>query len=152
MPWFATTPLRRWLSLLGISIAMCFASGPIAAWPTLEPLIIERGVFSSDGPQVQADLLGECYSVALFGQLVTYFVGGLFFDRLGPMGIGIIGALLAAAGLVLFAIALLVPGADALIFIGYPMATTGGAATTNAICTYNVSATAPAKRRSHPSL
>lgn len=135
MPWYASTVARRWTSLGVIGAVMCVASGPIASWPTLEPLIISDGAFASRGREVQQELLSECYSVALFVQMATYFVAGLFFDLAGPMAIGVGGALVASVGLGLFAVALMVPGADALIFVGYPMAAAGGSACSIAMCT-----------------
>lgn len=56
LPALLVTERRRWISLWCQAVACALASGPVSAWPTLLPLLIDEGVF--EGPH-QKEMFGE---------------------------------------------------------------------------------------------
>jgi hypothetical protein len=77
------TPRRRWMCLVAMCFACALASGPIGAWPTIEPLLINAGVFEQEGKATQKNNLSTVFSVAAFSQLFGSLPFGWLYDRIG---------------------------------------------------------------------
>ena len=123
LPWHLRTERRIWWSLAGVLACMAVAGGPVAAWPTLVPLLIERGVF--DGNEASFD---AAFSLSMVCLLMTSLPAGLLYDRAGPRACGVGGSVLAAGGLAVMALAAARPATcSALLYLGYPAAMAGGA-------------------------
>ena len=41
--WYLRTPLRRWLSLVGMAVGVSFAQGPLMSFQILEPAMLGAG-------------------------------------------------------------------------------------------------------------
>jgi MFS family permease len=112
--------MRRWISLLAVCILTSVPSGPVVSWPTLEPILIEEGVFS--GPDQQKDL-STVYSISAGTMMIASFVAGIAYDRFGPRVMAVGGTLLAAASLIGMSVALSNRNLNGLLFVFYPLAT-----------------------------
>mmetsp|Transcript_29565 Transcript_29565/g.47591 ORF Transcript_29565/g.47591 Transcript_29565/m.47591 type:complete len:579 (+) Transcript_29565:71-1807(+) len=123
LPDHLSTKTSRWISLLTIAISGSFASGPIASWPTLEPILIKEGVFA--GPTQQNDLT-TLYSFATCVALIAIFIGGIAFDVLGPKAVAVGGAFGAAACLLLMGAAIKIQSLNYLLWFAYPLASLFG--------------------------
>jgi hypothetical protein len=76
------TPRRRWMCLVIMCFACGLASGPIGAWPTIEPLLINAGVFEQE-KAAQKNNLSTVFSIAAFSQLFGSLPFGWLYDRVG---------------------------------------------------------------------
>ena len=108
-----------------LSQAACaIASGPVAAWPTLEPLLINAGVWKNEGTHSNLDAV---YGLSTAVQLGSSLPAGWIYDRYGGRVAALVGALLAAVGLVIMSVACFFPAQLSwLMFVGYPLAMLGG--------------------------
>ena len=123
LPCHLRTRARRWASLVALCVLSSLASGPIASWPTLEPILIAEGVFA--GPR-QKQSLNQVYSIAVGLAAVACVPAGILFDRLGPRFVGVFGALMTALSMVGVVVALRVPSLNWLLFVAFPSATLFG--------------------------
>jgi len=123
LPSHLNTSARRWATLVLVAVSGAFASGPIASWPTLEPLLISEGLWA--GPNQEANLT-SVYSIAFGVSMISSFVVGILYDAVGPRGLGVWGAVGAAVCLVGMAFAIKVPMLNNLMWIAYPCATIFG--------------------------
>jgi len=119
--------MRSWKYRLGTlclaTAGACLASGPVAAWPTLEPLLEDQGVFAGES---QKSLLSSVYSIAQGVMMVAGWPTGIVYDRYGARTCAVGGGLIAAVGLVGMAVAIAWPSMNWLLFVAYPLATFGG--------------------------
>ena len=133
VPWLYETRWRRWCTLFATVSVCALASGPVAAWPTLEPLLEEEGVFRGARQQASFDAV---YSLAMVAMLSSSLPSGLLFDKGGGRFCGVLGAAAAAVGLFLMAMAAWWPAEwDWLLYFAYPLATGGGML--NSYCMYS---------------
>jgi MFS family permease len=110
--------------LCSLQAACALASGPVAAWPTLEPLLLDAGVWENHNPHAKMDAV---FGVATAIQLITALPAGWIYDRYGGRAASLGGALMAGVGLVFMSAACYFPAAFSwLLFIGYPLAMLGG--------------------------
>ena len=132
-PWMYSTRSRTWRSMLVVISASALASGPVASWPTLEPLVREAGVFkNAEDPKTNFDI---CYAVSMCFLFASSLPSGILMDKCGGRACGVVGALMASVGLLLMGAATTFPAQwDWLMFYGYPMATAGGMI--NSFCMY----------------
>jgi hypothetical protein len=77
------TSRRRWMCLAALCLSCGLASGPIGAWPTIEPLLIDAGVFAQEGKAMQKAHLNTVFSIAAFSQLIGSLPFGWLYDRIG---------------------------------------------------------------------
>lgn len=118
---------KVWAALGWLMLASAVASGPVTSWPTLEPLLMAEGVFQGSGGDDGEASYEAIYSLGLVVLLATGLPAGLLFDRYGGRALGCGGAVTAAVGLVLMAVAARWPDKwDWLLFVGYPIAMLGG--------------------------
>jgi len=123
MPSHLNTYSKRWASMLLVAITGAFSAGPFASWPTLEPLLIDQGVWA--GPDQKANL-SSVFSIATGVSLVGMFFAGVMYDAIGPRLTGVIGAWGAALSLLLLAVGVQVPSLNWLLWIAYPAANVFG--------------------------
>eukprot|EP00808_Paulinella_micropora_P003016 g23387.t1 len=97
-PPLLATPARRLASLLGLFICTVIASGPVTAFPALEPLLVEYGVFNSTKTE-QAEKLTSVYDLGTGLGTISLVLQGPFFDWLGAKYFAPGGALVAGLGL-----------------------------------------------------
>eukprot|EP00928_Gymnodinium_smaydae_P066245 TRINITY_DN4928_c0_g1_i2.p1 TRINITY_DN4928_c0_g1~~TRINITY_DN4928_c0_g1_i2.p1 ORF type:complete len:471 (-),score=52.31 TRINITY_DN4928_c0_g1_i2:94-1506(-) len=107
----------RWRGFMIGLLATAVAAGPAQAWSTLEPLMIDAGLFADRKQKEELD------SVFMFGniaQSVAMLPSGILYDEIGARFCGVTGALGAAVGLTLMATSCLQPRTCAwLIYPGY---------------------------------
>jgi MFS family permease len=116
--------VHRGLTCPPVQAACALASGPVAAWPTLEPLLLDAGVWEKGQPHANMDAV---FGVATAIQMGASLPAGWIYDKYGGRAASLGGALAAAAGLVLMSAACYWPaGFSWLLFIGYPLAMLGG--------------------------
>lgn len=125
MPSHLKTNKQRWGALLLVAGSGAFASGPLASWPTLEPLLIIEGVWA--GPD-QLNKLNSVYSIAAGVGLVSFFFSGIFYDALGARVVGSFGAFGVVVCLVGMALAVKIPQLNDLLWVVYPAAAAFGGA------------------------
>jgi len=123
LPSHLSTYSRRWASLLLVAISGAFASGPIASWPTLEPLLISEGVWA--GPNQQTNLT-FVFSIASGLSMVAIFGAGILYDAVGPRMVGAFGAFGVVISLIAMAIAIKIPSLNNLLWVAYPAASAFG--------------------------
>eukprot|EP01050_Picozoa_sp_SAG11_P021917 SAG11_NODE_4006_length_2110_cov_4.275982_1_plen_329_part_10 len=133
LPPHLRTRRQQWTALIITSMASALAAGPVASWPTLEPLLIGAGIFNSTEilnatarVASQQEQLTVCYDVANSLSLCTALLFGIWYDHYGGQWAAVCGALVAAVGLLLMAAAAFWPLLSSLMYVGYPMASIGG--------------------------
>jgi len=115
---------QRWTALIVVCCACALASGPVGAWPTLEPLFIKCGLFA--GPS-QKESLNTVYGLATFFQLAGSLPAGFLYDRVGGRNCALYGGLFTALGLLLMGLACFYPAQMSwAMFVGYPLAQFAG--------------------------
>jgi MFS family permease len=119
LPSHLSTYSRRWASLVLVAVTGSFASGPLVSWPTLEPLLVEEGVWA--GPDQQANL-SSVYSIAIGASLVASLVAGTLLDAIGPRRLGVWASLATALCLLLMGIAIKEKSLNNMLWIVYPAA------------------------------
>ena len=138
------TERGRWIAL-GITAAMCaVASGPVGAWPTLEPLLINAGVFAGGGHAdpaatllAQQTALDVCASLAIAVQMASILPAGFLYDRVGGRECAVYGAAIASVGLGTMGIACHFPeNFSWLLYVGYALAQVGGSINTQGVMTF----------------
>lgn len=84
-PWMFRGKSRRWMSMLICTIACSLASGPVAAFPTLEPLLQAEGLFTSNGETKEETeyLYNVAYTVASAGMFLVSLPAGMIYDVCG---------------------------------------------------------------------
>lgn len=123
LPSHLNTYTRRWASLLLIAGSGAFASGPFAAWPTLEPLLIAEGVWA--GPNQSANL-ASVYSIATGLAMISSLISGILYDAIGPRALGALSAFAVVFCLFGMAVAIKIPSLNNLLWIAYPAANVFG--------------------------
>ena len=117
----------RWAALILTTAACAIASGPVASWPTLEPMLLDAGVWESAGDAAAHANLDAVYGASVAVQLGSSLPAGWIFDRYGGRVAALGGALLAATGLLLMGAATCFPASWSwLLWLGYPTAMLGG--------------------------
>lgn len=124
------TKKQRWLMLIIVALSGACAAGPVASWPTLEPILIREGVF--EGPH-QMDNLSGVFSIASGVGLGSALLSGMLFDLFGPRWCGVVGAFGGATSLVFMAFAVKVQSMNWLLWIFYPTCVYFGMLTTNGL-------------------
>jgi len=118
------TTKQRWIALIVCCSACALASGPVGAWPTLEPLFIECGLFA--GPNQNSNL-NSVYGLATACSLAGSLPAGFLYDRIGGQKCALYGALFTSVGLLLMAAACFYPAQMSwAMFFGYPLAQFAG--------------------------
>jgi hypothetical protein len=122
LPW--NLAQRRWrvASCACTFAVLVLSTGPVVAFPTLEPWLIARQVFR--GPQ-QAESLSQVYNLGLGLGAVLALPIGLCYDVFGPRDTASIGACIGGIGLLLMGLAVLSTWSSVL-YVAYPMAQVGG--------------------------
>ena len=120
LPWHLATEKRRWVSLtiyVGFSV---LASGPLQSWPTLEPVLVDMGVFQGGN---QKSRLAEVYSIAQGFSMASALFAGILFDRVGPRVICVYASL--ACGLLMAGLVVSIsnPALNDLLYVVYPCLT-----------------------------
>lgn len=125
---------RRW-GLLFLVFALCsIASGPLNAWVTLEPLLVDLNVFHSNATSnFTSPKLAEVQTYAWSSALLLSIPIGLVYDSLGPAKTSALGAFLAAAGIAGMAFAIRQVRHNWVLFFAYPAAMVGGSMNSYAI-------------------
>ena len=84
-PWIFRGKSRRWMSMLICTIACSFASGPVMAFPTLEPLFQAEGLFTSNGETREETeyLYNVAYTLASAGMFLVSLPAGMIYDVWG---------------------------------------------------------------------
>lgn len=123
LPSHLATKKQRWIALLIVVISSAFASGPISSWPTLEPLLIEEGVFA--GPH-QEVLLTAVYSLAVGIAMVGQTFAGIVYDAIGPRATAAGSAFVIVLCLAGMAIGIQFQKLNFLLWFCYPAAVTIG--------------------------
>eukprot|EP00756_Hemistasia_phaeocysticola_P063032 Hpha_TRINITY_DN6501_c0_g1::TRINITY_DN6501_c0_g1_i1::g.45912::m.45912 len=127
LPPHLSTTQGRWAALWATTTACALASGPVASWPTLVPLLLDAGVWAEDGDKGAHANLDAVFSIAIAVQLGASLPAGWIFDRYGGRAASLGGALLASTGLLLMGLATYFPADLAwLLWLAYPVAMLGG--------------------------
>ena len=109
VPAHLSTHRGRLVALWVVTAACSVASGPVAAWPTLEPLLLDAGLWRNTTDPTNTDQahanLDSVFNVATAVQLGTSLPAGWLYDRYGGRVNAIGGAIVAAVGLVLMSVA-----------------------------------------------
>mmetsp|Transcript_42312 Transcript_42312/g.95714 ORF Transcript_42312/g.95714 Transcript_42312/m.95714 type:complete len:716 (-) Transcript_42312:117-2264(-) len=120
----------RILSFCGVVLTCAVASGPVAAWPTLEPLLAAEGVFQENAKEGEIggeDSFNAVYGIATVVMLASSLPAGIVFDKMGANFCGWFGALGAATSLGGMSLAAAYPAKyDWVLFVAYPGAMTFG--------------------------
>ena len=84
-PWIFRGKSRRWMSMIICTIACSFASGPVMAFPTLEPLFQAEGLFTSNGESKEETeyLYNLAYTIASAGMFLVSLPAGMIYDVFG---------------------------------------------------------------------
>jgi len=124
-PSHLNTSFRRWASLVLVAATGALASGPCWSWPTLEPLLIDQGLWAGPGQQQK---LTSVYSIATGVGVSSWLVTGVFYDSLGARSLGVWGAVGCAIAVFGMALAVMVPALNDLMWVAYPTAMVLGGA------------------------
>mmetsp|Transcript_32345 Transcript_32345/g.81495 ORF Transcript_32345/g.81495 Transcript_32345/m.81495 type:complete len:528 (+) Transcript_32345:116-1699(+) len=118
------TTKKRWIALVVVCCACALSSGPVGAWPTLEPLFIKCGLFK--GPN-QSESLNAVYSLATACQLGGSLPAGFLYDRIGGQKCSLYGGLFTGLGLLIMSMACFYPEQLSwAMFVGYPLSQFAG--------------------------
>ena len=84
-PWIYRGKIRRWISMIICTIACAFTSGPVMAYPTLEPLLQAQGLFTSSGESKNEteDLYNLAYTIACAAMFFVSLPSGIMYDYMG---------------------------------------------------------------------
>ena len=84
-PWIYKGKTRRWISMIVCTVACAFTSGPVMAFPTLEPLLQEEGLFTSNGESENTteNLYNMAYTIACAAMFFVSFPAGVMYDVMG---------------------------------------------------------------------
>eukprot|EP00949_MAST-11_sp_MAST-11-sp1_P001836 g1836.t1 len=126
MPCHLKTRFRRWMSLFFVIICTTIPSGPLASFPTLEPILIKMGVFA--GPD-QKQLLSQVFSIASGLATISFFFSGVLYDNVGPRAITVGSCIAVAICMFLMHICILYEQLNSLLFVVYPLLTLFGSMT-----------------------
>ena len=131
------TERGRWWSLVATCAACSFASGPVGAWPTIEPLFIAAGLFPNGDEVHTKKHLDMVFSMAVCFQLGGSLPAGWLYDRYGGERCALWGGAGASIGLILMALSCFFPEHWSwLLYIGYPLAQFAGQINTYAIFSF----------------
>lgn len=100
LPFYLKTDRQRWTAFCITTVMCALASGPVSAWPTLEPVLMKADLFKGMG---QEQMFGAVYSFSIAAQLGVSLPAGWLYDRYGGRFCCFWGALVAAVGLLLMA-------------------------------------------------
>ena len=112
------TPLKRGWYLALVFVTCCMASGPLNAWVTLEPLLVEQGVFEPGNMTNRQHLLcsvlhgdhvhphQQVQTYAWSSAMLLAIPIGIVYDCLGPAATAALGAGGAAVGIACMAMAI----------------------------------------------
>lgn len=78
LPAHLVTKRQRWIAVWVAAVAMALSSGPVAAWPTLEPLLMDAGVWKDDKAHANLDTV---FGIATAVQLSASLPAGWIYDR-----------------------------------------------------------------------
>ena len=78
LPTHLVTQRQRWIALWLTAAAMSLSSGPVASWPTLEPLLIDAGVWKGGNTHSNLDVV---YGIATAVQMGASLPAGWIYDR-----------------------------------------------------------------------
>lgn len=124
LPFYLKTDRQRWTAFCITTVMCALASGPVSAWPTLEPVLMKADLFKGMG---QEQMFGAVYSFSIAAQLGVSLPAGWLYDRYGGRFCCFWGALVAAVGLLLMAASVFWPvQCWWAMFLGYPIAMIGG--------------------------
>ena len=84
-PWMYRGKTRRWISMIVCTIACAFTSGPVMAYPTLEPLLQDVGPFTSNGESKDEteNLYNLAYTIACASMFFVSLPSGIMYDVIG---------------------------------------------------------------------
>jgi len=99
------------------------ASGPLQSWNTLEPILMQMGVFEGAGQQGQ---LTEVFSIAVGFAAGGSCVGGLIYDRIGPKLTATFTAAVASVLLLMLCASVSIRSLNWTIYVVYPLLTLVG--------------------------
>jgi hypothetical protein len=120
------SPVPDWLRLSLVYLACICAAGPLSAFPTIQPLLVNAGVFyQGDSPaekQAQLDQLSGVYTIAMGVSVGSFFILGYLYDATGARFSGFVGALGVAVGMAILWLATLFKPLHFLVYIGFPLA------------------------------
>ena len=118
-----------------MSIACALASGPVSAWPTILPLLIDEEVFAGEHQKASFDAV---YGLSMVMMLAVGLPAGLAFDELGGRTCGIAGAAMATLGLAGMAASTAgaAQGLSPLLYLAYPLAMAGGTINTYSLYSF----------------
>jgi len=114
-------------------IVCFFSSGPLLAFPTIEPLLIAGGLFDQNCPPAgsvpicpsQTLKLTNLYTAAVGVSGVFIIFAGLAYDKFGARFCAVVGAIGASLGIALFFAAIQWKQVEWLAFIGLPLSDAG---------------------------
>eukprot|EP00961_Rhodomonas_salina_P090965 1224180-Rhodomonas_salina.5 len=66
LPFYLKTDRQRWTAFCITTVMCALASGPVSAWPTLEPVLMKADLFKGMG---QEQMFGAVYSFSIAAQL-----------------------------------------------------------------------------------
>lgn len=152
--------LRLWTRIGACAVASFFSSGVLVAFPTVEPILLDRrpthgaGLFAHlcansssnasfanssssidviDACEAQENAAATLYSVALAAMQVVSLPGGYLFDYAGPRASSVIAALTTGASLAMLSLGLMYPRFEWLVWLGVPLAEGAGQITAMSI-------------------
>lgn len=121
--------LNFFLLLKMIIVFLCsiLASGPLQAFPTLEPLLIDAKVFANNCPNgilgcIEQEIqLSNMYTIAVGVSLGLFCILGYIYDRTGPRFTSTLGALGVAVGMIATAVSIYFPWLNWVLYISLPV-------------------------------
>jgi len=106
-----------------VVICSAFAAGPLAAWPTLEPILIGEGVFA--GPDQQLKLT-SVFALAATLALISQLLSGILYDAIGARTLAALSCFLILLCQVVMAISIKFQCLNPLLWVAYPLAVASG--------------------------